>query len=103
MSILSGIKFDEHEVTGGVEIDARLLVSVCTKANTVTAPSVEQAVECAKTEAVAKIQRQLYGDVTDALRAELSLFESLDTEEISAAHLRSAVVVGLKRALSKVA
>ena len=102
MSILSGIKFDEHEVIGGIEVDARLLVSACTKANTATAPSAKHAVECAETEAVAKIRRQLYGHIEDALRAELSLFESLDTEEVSVESLQSAIVVGLKRVLEKV-
>ena len=103
MSILSGIRFDEHAEIGHTEVDAWLQIQSCVQVNTTKAPSVEQAVECAKTEAVAKIRRQIFGDVTDALRAELSLFESLDTEEISAESLQSAIVVGLKRVLSKVA
>ena len=102
MSILSGIRFDEHEEIGHTEVDAWLQIQSCVQVNTTTAPSIEHAVECAETEAVAKIRRQLYGHIEDALRAELSLFESLDTEEVSVESLQSAIVVGLKRVLEKV-
>ena len=90
MKIQEVITFDTHEVAGGVEIDALLQCTAHVLGNEVNA---------AKTEAVQMIRRQVFGELEDIIRADLSLFANIETSDRS---FQGAVILAFKRLLNKI-